>query len=132
MSAEVVFGMMGLLTSSVQVLQAFEAISNAPHDIESMALEISALNGVLKAISGLLQSDDTAGATVIPANAIESCGRTLHDIMAIMGNLPAKSSFSKTFSQLRWILHRDKFQRLKKDLDRHKATFSVILSGYAR
>lgn len=117
-----------LIAVSAQVVKVFEDIRDVPHDVESMVLEVSALTGVLQALSDLLMSDNTSGASVVPTSAIEACKRTLDEIMEVVRKLWKP----KRLFAIRWVLYKDKFQRLKGDLDRHKATFSVLLSGYAR
>jgi hypothetical protein len=96
-----------------------------------MMSEVSALHGVLKAVSEFLEKDSSR-VSVIPEDTIASCMVTLHGIMAIIQKFRTNSMPLFGASHIRWLRYKEKFQILKNDLDRHKATFSVVLSGYAR
>jgi hypothetical protein len=104
------------------------ASKSGPQEIQHLVSEVTTLRQILYALSDLLQKEKVETA-VIPASAIQSCHSTLQDISELILKYTTKSRLGLN---LRMYVNQDKLNRLKSDLDRHKATFSVILSGFTR
>jgi Fungal N-terminal domain of STAND proteins len=126
------------LLSVVQILQeTYSGVKNLPREISDLSIEVTALREVLFALSrlpihdGMKDLDRNSGFH----NLVVSCGRTLTDIQQEVGQVfgidKTKQIFRNGLIFYRMLKHADRIRDLKHDLDRHKATFSVLLSGFS-
>jgi hypothetical protein len=127
----------GDLLALVQTFQEiYSRVKNIPREISELLVEVTALREVLSALSklpihdGMKDLDHNSGFHSLVA----SCGRTLTEIQRevrdVLGVDKTKQRFRSGPVFIRMLKHTDHIRDLKHDLDRHKATFSVLLSGF--
>ena len=122
-----------LLECSLKVANAAQALPierNLPRQLELMRLEVLALHNVLQSLPQILETNPSA-ASLIPESAILTCASTLKQCNDLFSRIVSRKKPSLSPAFYLMIKH-DKLRSLKEELDRQKATFSLILSSYMR
>ena len=131
-SIALVAALHGLLSLSLAILEPLQRdqISAASLDksMKQLQVELSALTEVLQGLEPLCRvtSEKTS---VISIDLFSSCNETLLEADDLISGYTRKSKFQR----MSWrMVYGQRLDRLKADLDRHKATFSIILTGHLR
>jgi hypothetical protein len=115
-AAGALIGLVGLISSILEPIQQLQYGLKA---LKSLQIELSALFEVLNALQPLVESPSGKKIS-IPQDLFVSCHDTLVEIQKIIDALAVR------------FMHQQRLKQLKEDLDRHKATFSIILTSITR
>lgn len=117
-----------LAGAALEPLQHLQSTKHSARAFESLQAELSALYEILQRLQPLVVGNE-AGESIIPENLLTACQETLQSIMKLIQKYVSSPRIAKAMT---WILQQDEIERLKKDLDRQKSTFALILSSYAK
>jgi hypothetical protein len=116
------------------------AVKGAAKEIEELACEIRNLSGILHGLELVLSEllKDSAEPN-LRLHHINSCRATLLKIRNKLDSpnitaslhpaLPSTAKFASTFQKLKWPFSRPETTELLAEIERHKATINVALSG---
>lgn len=120
----------GLLQIVQSAVDAFQQVKDLPQELRRLMIEVVALREVLLATSklpihaGANRLDDSLQAVIL------SCQATVESLLHALVKISDESS--QRIKLWKYFLAKDRLERLKRELDRHKTTFSVVLSGLAQ
>jgi hypothetical protein len=126
-AAGAVIGLAGLISSILEPIQQLQYSLKA---LKSLQIELSALFEVLNALRPLVESPGGKKIS-IPQDLFVSCRDTLVEIQRIIDAVTSKPASRYVALAVRFK-HQQRLKQLKEDLDRHKATFSIILTSITR
>jgi len=126
-AAGTVLSLVGLISAILEPIQQLQYDLKA---LKSLQIELSALFEVLNALQPLVESPSGKKIS-IPQDLFVSCRDTLVEIQRIIDAVTSKPPSRYVALALRFK-HQQPLKQLKEDLDRHKATFSIILTSITR
>jgi len=117
-----------LAGAALEPLQQLQSTKHSARAIKSLQAELSALYEILQRLRPLVVGNE-AEESLIPDNLLTACQETLQSITKLIQKYDSGPRIARAMT---WILQQDEIERLKKDLDRQKSTFALILSSYAK
>jgi Fungal N-terminal domain of STAND proteins len=122
--------LLGLVSLISKILEPIQELQYGLKALKSLQIELSALFEVLNALRPLVEYPSGKKIS-IPQDLFVSCRDTLTEIQKIIDVVASKSAPRYVSLAVRFK-HQQRFKQLKEDLDRHKATFSIVLTSIAR
>lgn len=105
-------------------------VKNAPKDIARIINEVKSLHGILEQLQELLENADDATRSSIlillcsPDGPIEKC---MGDLEGLREMLAPGNGLKELKRQLTWPIKEKEVRKTLDSIERHKATFSIVL-----
>jgi hypothetical protein len=119
--------LVGLVSLTTSILEPIQRLQYDLKALKLLQIELSALSEILNALRPLVESPGGKKIS-IPKELFLSCRDTLVEIQRIIDAVTSKSAPRYVVLVAR-LKHQQRLKQLKEDLDRHKATFSIILTS---
>ncbi|KAL9117881.1 MAG: hypothetical protein Q9187_005576 [Circinaria calcarea] len=116
-----------LAAATLEPLQRLESTKHSTRNIKSLQVEVSALYEILQRLRLLIVGSETEE-SIVPDNLLRTCQETLRSIMKLIENYHSSPKLTRAITLLKQQVE---IERLKKDLDRQKSSFALVLSSYA-
>ena len=121
-------GLLALASKVLDPLQQLKSTRLSAGSVKSLQAEVLALHEVLQSLRPLVVDNETQ-VSIIPMSLLNATKETLNAIMEVIHKY---QSGSKTSRAVAGILWQGRIEHLREELDRHKSSFALILSSYAR